>query len=155
MLTLICGLPNAGKTTYSKNYQNVIHLDDMHQLYDFCNRRASRAKGDVCIEGLYLEAEKRRSLLAVCNDKTPKVCIWLDTPIQECIKREQEYRKRSLAMLRGYATKLEPPSFDEGWDEIIIFNQYGKHIRKNADRRKLWHTKNTLGNAEKKSLPKN
>ena len=122
MLTLICGLPNAGKTTYSKRYKDVLHLDDMpvRQQFEICRERASQIKGDVVVEGVYVTAEDRKALLEACKDNSPKVCIWLDTSLEECLEREKKYRKRPMSIVTCHHKMLQPPTYDEGWDEIII-----------------------------------
>ena len=121
MLTLICGIPNAGKTTYSARYDNVMHLDDAfgQTRYDLCNKFASQAEGDVCVEGAYNQIWQRKALIEACQHQSPKVCIWLDTPLEECLEREQNGRKRTLAIIHIHHNAFEPPTLEEGWDEII------------------------------------
>ena len=124
MLTLICGLPNAGKTTYSARYKNALHYDDYRdyptkadRVASF-NRIASEADGDICCEGIYNTAEMRKSLVKACAGNSPKICIWLDVSVGECIKRENRGRPKGVVKLQ--AKRFEPPTLDEGWDEIII-----------------------------------
>lgn len=124
MLTLICGIPNAGKTTYSKGYRNVLHLDRMspHRFvdkYTECARQASLYDGDVTVEGIYSTREFRKALLEACEEQERKVCIWLDTPLDKCVEREEGYRKRPNLMVMMHHHNFEPPSYDEGWDEIV------------------------------------
>lgn len=115
MITLIMGHPNAGKTTYSEQYENVVHLDD----YPFpkflrCNEAASEHIGDVVIEGIYNLRCRREKLLEACSHHDRKVCIFLDIPADECNKRDT----------RGHiAGFLIPPTYDEGWDEIKVINE--------------------------------
>ena len=124
MLTLICGLPNAGKTTFSKRYDNVIHLDDVRPqgkaptkvIHDMVAEQ-----GDVCVEGTYLVARQRRELANAYKGEW-KVCIWLDTPLEECIARENRGRSKSLFHIGHEA--FEPPTLSEGWDEIIRITNY-------------------------------
>ena len=121
MIILICGLPRAGKTTYSKRYEKdcrVLHLDDYggnNSGHMRCNSKADTFE-DVVIEGVYNRADWRKSLIRP-HYNTYKKCIWLDTPIE--IKRTRH----------GYCShceyEFEPPTLDEGWDEIIIIR--GEH----------------------------
>ena len=123
MITLICGIPNAGKTTYSQRYENVIHLDDVPRSggqFHNCNRMASEAKGDVCVEGVYNSVRRRKELLEACKHQDRKVCIWLDTPLEECLKREASYRKRPMGLVYSHHKTLEIPTEEEGWDEVIV-----------------------------------
>lgn len=128
MLTLICGIPNAGKTTYSKAYRNVIHLDDvlpnrpLREEYRACADEAASRDGDVCVEGLYTEREWRVMLVDACSHQHPKVCIWLNTALGECMEREDAFRKRSRHMVRSHYDRLEPPDLSEGWDVIEVIN---------------------------------
>ena len=134
MLTLICGIPNAGKTTYSSKYDNVIHLDDMHirgGKYNNCNILAGKTEGDVVVEGVYVTAKQRRELISSCIRKSPKICIWIDTPLDVCIEREKKYRKRPSCVVRGHHYKFEQPTYDEGWDEIIVIQGDKKWLTKN------------------------
>lgn len=124
MITLICGLPNAGKTTYSSRYDSVIHFDaiphtNTMEQFAKCNEMASKASGDVCVEGVYNSVKRRKELLKACIHHDRKVCIWLDTPLEECLSRERSYRKRPLDITRSHHRTFEPPTLSEGWDEII------------------------------------
>lgn len=118
-MVVVCGLPNAGKTTYSKSFANVLHYDDIRRKTQGERIRIYQSKKYDCIEGIYNTAEMRKRLLdalSVYEDKM--VCVLLDTPIDECIIREKSYRKRPECIIKY--NKLEPPTLDEGWDEIII-----------------------------------
>ncbi len=120
-MILICGLPNAGKTTYSAIFENVIHLDDIphktfgEQLYK-CNRLAAANEHSV-VEGVYNTKRRRRELLRACKSHQKKVCVWIDTPYEECVRRENRGRPHIVAI---HYKMFEPPTLDEGWDEIII-----------------------------------
>lgn len=121
MIILICGLPNAGKTTYSAQFETVVHLDDFHQSYRQCNAEALKCDGDVCVEGIYNKRKQREEFLEAFSERPgPKVCIWLDTDIEECCRREN--RGRSPNLPHVYAKRFEPPTLEEGWDEIRIVN---------------------------------
>lgn len=111
MITLICGLPRAGKTTYSKKFNDVIHLDTcggyvgvLHKLY--------RKTGDIIIEGVYRRKSDRITLIRSYKTDYYK-CIWLDTP-DEVRKSRKGWDKYCDI------PPFEAPTIDEGWDEIII-----------------------------------
>ena len=115
MLTLICGIPNSGKTTFSKRYQNVIHLDEVSNYRTVCDMVAKM--DDVCVEGIYIDPHLRKDVLkAYKGDR--KVCIFLDTPLKECIAREE--RNRGTLIIKNCHLLFIPPTYDEGWDEIIV-----------------------------------
>ena len=126
MFTLICGIPNAGKTTYSSRYDNVIHMDEVIPkrrglAYEEVCDAISECDSDICVEGVFIASRIRRKLCESYNGK--KVCLWLNTSIDECIARED--RKRPSFIIRNCADCFEPPTLDEGWDEIIIIR--GEH----------------------------
>lgn len=114
---LICGISNSGKTTYSKNYDNVLHLDD-YKSFAKCNEELEKQNNDVCVEGVYNSNKRRLELLKCVNDKAHKVCIWLNTPLDICINRKETQRSEDL--MRRQIKRFEPPTYDEGWDEIIV-----------------------------------
>lgn len=124
MLTLICGIPNAGKTTYSKNFENVIHLDEIQSTQFSPTREIELllkgVEGDVCVEGVYCSARSRKKLLESYEGKGT-TCIWLDTSIDVCVSRED--RNRSTVLVRNCAHVFEPPTYEEGWDEIIVIQE--------------------------------
>jgi tRNA uridine 5-carbamoylmethylation protein Kti12 len=117
-MILICGLPNAGKTTYSQKYENVIHFDEVkggRHRRDNVIAMVS-ADNDVTVEGVYDKAKDRRRLVEASQKEN--TCIWLNTPVDECIRRES--RQRGEHIIRWCSESFEPPTPDEGWDEIII-----------------------------------
>lgn len=122
-MVIIIGLPNSGKTTFSERFKNVIHFDSIphryaYEQYQKCNELAAQAEGDVCIEGLYNSKRSRMELLKAIADKPGKrICIWLDTPVEECCRREN--RHRPIGIVHAHARSFQPPSMDEGWDEIV------------------------------------
>lgn len=119
LITLIIGLPNAGKTTFSERYADVIHYDDLRNLKQD-ERTPIYAAADV-IEGIYNSAESRKRILSAWRDrKERRVVIWLDTPVLVCLERERRHRMRPDSLVLYHAKSFEPPTLDEGWDEIQI-----------------------------------
>lgn len=111
MLTLICGLPRAGKTTYSKQFNNVIHLDTSG-AYPGVIRRIKREKiEDIIVEGVYSRSKERVVLInAYCGSGLK--CIWLNT--------SDNIRRSRPGWDKWCDKPFEPPTYEEGWDEIII-----------------------------------
>ena len=121
MLTLICGIPNAGKTTFSeRGSRSVVHLDDTEGRHRAVKEMVSQADGDITVEGVYLHHAQRRELAQAY--KGSALCIWLDTPLDVCIARED--RGRGTLITRNCAKLFEPPTLDEGWDEIVRIVSY-------------------------------
>ena len=110
MITLICGLPRSGKTTYSERFEDVIHLDTSG-AYNGVNRRLEHRTGDVIVEGVYHTKSLRERLLKAYKG-TGSRCIWLNTP------DEIRHNRRGWDKFCDYP--FEPPTYDEGWDEIIV-----------------------------------
>lgn len=114
MITLICGVCRAGKTTYSQAFENVIHLDDVEKpskRLAKVNELLDCESGDVVVEGVYEHAEYRKELLKHYKGEGKRLCIWLN-PSEETIRARLRhlYRKQ----------RFESPTYDEGWDEIVI-----------------------------------
>ena len=120
-MTLICGIPNAGKTTYSQRFEYVVHMDDVaikgHPMSRICEI-ISNAEEDVCVEGVFISRLQRKQLVDACKPEWKKMCIWLDTPLEECLRRENRGRREGL--VRNCYACMQPPTYSEGWDEIIV-----------------------------------
>lgn len=113
-MILITGVPSAGKTTYAPN---ALHYDDVRHLPK-SERMAAYAAADE-VEGIFITRASRAILLDAWKDREGKrVCVWLDTPLEVCIEREKA-RGRGEWLVRHHARRFEPPTLDEGWDEII------------------------------------
>lgn len=118
MLTLICGLPNAGKTTFSQRYEDALHQDDIGTIDRIVNT-ISHKGGDIVIEGYFGTCEARRRVRSSYSGKAR--CIFLDISVEESIRRED--RNRHPQILRNAARFFEPPTYDEGWDEIVVIKE--------------------------------
>lgn len=113
MITLICGYPRAGKTTYSKRFEGicpVIHLDNMGSTFNVL-LYVRRITEDVVIDGVYEDPKDRIRLLKAYDGKGSR-CICLDTP--------KEIRQKRIGHKFKYDPKFPIPTYEEGWDEIIV-----------------------------------
>lgn len=115
MLTLICGLPNAGKTTYSQQFDNPLHLDEIGTADNVIDKM-KQIDGDVAVEGFFGTSCERRTIRSAYDGEA--VCIFIDISVEESIKREN--RNRHPNILRNASKKFELPTLDEGWDRIIV-----------------------------------
>ena len=115
MLTMICGLPNAGKTSLSSKYGNVLHQDEIGTI-DRIISAINQMHGDVIIEGYFGRTDERQRIISSYKGKAK--CLFIDITVEESIKREN--RNRRPQMLRNAARFFEPPTYDEGWDEILV-----------------------------------
>ena len=102
------------KTTYSEKYENVIHLDEEgRRIFE----TVEKSEGDIVIEGIFILRSMREKLLKSYKGDGKKVCIWLDISPEECERREN--RNRGAYMIWNCFNAFEPPTLEEGWDEII------------------------------------
>lgn len=115
MLTMICGIPNAGKTTFSKRFDDVLHQDDVGSIRRI-TEMIKQIDGDVVAEGYFGRQEERQRVREA--HKGYSKCIYLDISVDESIKRED--RRRNKQILQNASRFFEPPTLEEGWDEIII-----------------------------------
>ena len=124
-MILICGIPNAGKTTYSSRFDNVIHFDGlrgtMKQMFSSVVEMVSR-NPDICVDGVYANACERKRLVAAAS-RSKNTCVWLDTPVDVCVSRENRNRPEELPAWTRQT--FEPPTYEEGWDEIIVLKDNG------------------------------
>lgn len=113
MIKLICGRSRAGKTTYSRQFDEVIHLDSCGSAtgcYDEVLKRVAAKRDDVVIDGVYNTVDRRKALLDAYHGDGDKICIWLDTSFDVIMSRAAVYLPRVF----------DPPTLDEGWDEIVV-----------------------------------
>ena len=116
-MILICGISRAGKTTYAQRFENVIHLDDYPQpRFTNCNKAISKMDGEIIVEGIYTTRKSRMKLLEAVKTNDKRICIWIDTSLDVALKRGGRKEKA----IKQIAETSEPPTLDEGWDEIVI-----------------------------------
>ena len=110
MLTLICGYSRAGKTTYSQQFDNVIHLDDSYST-QFVIQKVKLITEDVVVEGIYYRPQERLNLIHSYKGNGFR-CICLDT--------SKEIRNERSKHKINHEYPFLIPTYDEGWDEIYI-----------------------------------
>lgn len=129
---LICGLPNAGKTTFSNRFLNVIHMDDI--IENFPPKRQTQiainnslkllqTNSTMCLEGVFACLGLRQKILRAITHQFPNiytVCIYIEIPVE--IAKQRESRNRDCDMIESVNRYFQQPQYDEGWDEIIIVN---------------------------------
>ena len=137
ILYALSGLPGSGKTTHAIKLAaelnaTVHHFDDMPganrkdtngQAYEeFWRRiRADLSSGKTVVaDGIHTSKRSREQLLtAIADIDCRKVLIVMDMPLEECLRRNANRKPRlsDFCILAVHAT-YEPPTLDEGWDEI-------------------------------------
>lgn len=116
MLILICGRSRAGKTTYAKRFDNVLHLDDygyFKTAYDGLLKDVEAISGDVVIDGIFDTAEKRTALLDAYHGGGARICIWIDTPTDAIQERKR---------IKTPPMQFVEPTTKEGWDRVERIN---------------------------------
>jgi tRNA uridine 5-carbamoylmethylation protein Kti12 len=131
-LYVFSGSSGSGKTTLSKKIteeQNAIRLsfDEMGCLQ---NKEliqpvmeALRSGKSVVVDALFTRTAWRKMILeATDNIECNRVLIYMDTPLEECLRRNVQ-RPNPLPdfMVRDIYNSIEPPTLDEGWDEILYY----------------------------------
>ena len=132
-LIVFCGVPASGKTTESKKiakqYNAVRYsLDEMKMYYlkDLIPyAMESLLQGDnVVMDSLYIRTFMRLDLLNAIKDiECKKTLIFMNTPLEECLQRNAKRENRlPYSLVEGAYKAIQIPSYDEGWDEIIYYN---------------------------------
>ena len=138
MFLTFCGIPGSGKTTLSNQlaehynaklycydsfphahhprYTESIHLKMWRDIVE----DLQSGKSVVC-DDINIKFKWRKDLLqALDGVDCKRVLIVMTTPLEECLQRNAN-RKHRLPdwVIQSLAEKYEPPTYEEGWDEII------------------------------------
>lgn len=126
-LYVLCGLPASGKTTLShiltKKYNAKLYCYDDHKLkhLDLYERiKKDLPTHNVVLDDLMLVKAWRKELLdSIKEVNCKKVLIVLTTPLDVCIERNTIRNSRpSNAAIYHLSHRYQPPTLDEGWDDI-------------------------------------
>ena len=145
VMTMMVGLPGAGKSTYVKNieYGNgkpIIHSSDelRDELYgdvnsqehnaDLFNELHRRIKTDlldghdVIYDATNLSKKRRRAFLdELKNIKCKHYCEVILTPLEKYMEQNKN-RERTVPedVILQMIKNFQPPEYSEGWDRIIL-----------------------------------
>lgn len=138
-LIVLCGIPGSGKTTLSEQIANeqdvVLHCFDKRQgafsptkapsvRLQMCEDIAEdlRNGNSVVCDDLHTQSVWRENLLnAVAGTDCRKALIVMTTPLDECLRRNANRKCRLPdAMIHSINGAYEPPTLEEGWDEIVF-----------------------------------
>lgn len=131
-LYLFCGAPASGKSTLSKQIAEQhnaerISFDERHYMRH--NEMISPivealTNGEnVVADSVFAYVKQRKMILDAVKDiPCRKVLIHMTTPLDECLRRNAN-RKNHLPdfVVESFFQSIEPPTLDEGWDEIILY----------------------------------
>ena len=138
-LYVLCGIPGSGKTTTSKRIASecnakVYHYDEFKK--DFIGSDIKRTHkrlyecivsdillgNDVVLDDLHTKLICRKDLLSAIQDAPcKKVLIVMTTPFDECIIRNSQRQGKARLpefVIINLNASYQPPTIDEGWDEI-------------------------------------
>lgn len=132
-LIILCGIPGSGKTTLSKEINNIynysrISMDENKYLHhsdmipEIINNLTSGK--NVIVDVCYAKRKFRKTLLDAIKDiDCKRICIHVQTPLESCQERNYRRSRRVPSFLINcmYST-FEHPTKDEGWDEIFVFD---------------------------------
>lgn len=166
-LTLLCGIPGSGKTTYAKKYieehPNTIHLSsdlirkelwgneatqgDNNEVFSLMQARAIEALNNgqsVVYDATNITRKDRSYIIALCPKFAKIECHIIWAPIETCIERDAA-RERTVgkAVIDRMLKKLQSPYYDEGIYEIKIIRpdnfNYGQYLTDIFDAMKIPH----------------
>ena len=138
-LYVLCGLPASGKTTIAKQFEKELGVK-RHSYDDIPNANKDKESkeiawkqlankilldlkngNDVICDYLNLTKQSRIDLLSELNVSCNKVLIILQTPIEECKRRNKLRDEKECVSdmdMHFFPMIFEQPNTDEGWDEI-------------------------------------
>ena len=145
VLTVLVGIPGSGKSTYvEKNKQpneEVLSSDRIRKellsgeedqtnnklVFDtlYARARDVLSQGqDVIIDATNISASIRKKTLDYFSDlDLQRIATVINAPIEVCVSRDKN-RTRSVGedVVLKVARKYDPPTLEEGFDEIQIIN---------------------------------
>ena len=145
-LIILVGIPGCGKTTYANKFLQkkntcILSSDSVRKQFfgdanaQFKNKEVfailfEKAKSklkqgmNVVIDATNITSAIRKETLAYFSDlDLQKIATVFNAPIEVCISRDKA-RTRSVGenVVLKLAARFEPPTLEEGFDEINIIN---------------------------------
>lgn len=132
MLFVLCGIQGSGKTTVAKLIESMgakryshdeLIADNISKAQMHQRAVDELIKGNsVVLDAIYTTKNQRKQVLFdVANISCKKVVIVMNTPYDECLRRNAKREKPIPQRSIEYTKSLyQLPTYDEGWDEIII-----------------------------------
>lgn len=137
-LCALCGIPGSGKTTLSmqmaeRHNARLYCFDSLPNAHHPKYAESVRCRmwadivGDlrnghsVVVDDLHTKLKWRLGLLsAVADIPCKKILVVMDTPLEECLRRNanREFRLPDFVVEHIHQS-YEPPTLGEGWEEII------------------------------------
>lgn len=133
---MMVGLPASGKSTQSKWFEGL-HAKFVSQ--DLCNGSKSQARKQlenlleqgetIVVDDTNYNREVRSEIIDLAKRYNPVnlTAIYMDVDKQTCLERNKtRQNKVPDVAIHTIAKKFEPPTLDEGFTDILVFNKNGK-----------------------------
>ena len=131
-LIVLCGIPGSGKTTLSKQIENEYGMTrrSFDELKIFHKRDfipyivdSLEKNEDVVADAPHTDLKTRLELLkSIEHIDCEKILIFLNLSFEECVHRNaQRHQPLPYFVVKSFYDRLEEPTLDEGWDEIIYY----------------------------------
>jgi predicted kinase len=128
------GLQGSGKSTWVREHLAATHTVVSKDHWPNARRREARqlrvvaellAEGArVVVDNTDPSVEERAPLIAAAKlAGIPVRAVWLDTPVDECIRRNEAREGRARVPMVGLLAtraRLVPPTADEGFDRVDV-----------------------------------
>jgi predicted kinase len=141
MLTVLCGIPGSGKTTWrltNRPDDLVVCPDDIREELTGDPRRQERngqvfalararvdaalARGqDVVVDATNVTREARRQWTKLAAEHgTPCRCVWIECSLEQALRNNRARDRRVPEdVIRAMASEFAPPCVDEGFVEVV------------------------------------
>lgn len=114
-LYVVCGLQGAGKSTWVAEHADA--MDEYSVFFD---------------AALPSRRHRTRPLVLAAASATPVSAIWLNVPVEIALQRNAQRSGAARvpeAVVYHVLEQLEPPSLEEGFEEVIEFDAQGQQVR--------------------------
>jgi predicted kinase len=133
---MMVGLPASGKSTHSKWFEG------MHAKFvsrDLCKGNKAKARKQleelleegetIVVDDTNYNKEIRAEVIGLAKRYNPIniTAVYMNVPKEICLERNKTRANKVPAIaIHSLAKKFEPPTLDEGFTDILIFDQNGK-----------------------------
>lgn len=145
-LYVLCGIPGSGKSHFCKNHKaDAVHVsrdairfallendddyfaheDEVCEIFWEKINKELAAGHDVYADQTSLSFKPRHWLLSHIKIPCKKVAVYIDTPFEVCVKRNNKRVGRErvpVYIMKNMLKSMTIPTLEEGFDDIIIYN---------------------------------